>query len=84
MNAGRAGPQGRAARRHLSLLFLLRSQGHFTKGRPGKTSPLITKNFPSSLLPNPSRATFGLADAGTQREARFGICVNAAYKQAIS
>lgn len=84
MNAGRAGPQGRAARRHLSLLFHIRSQGHFTEGRPGKTSPLITKNFPPSLLPKPSRATFDLADAGTQREARFGVCVNAACEQAIS
>ena len=50
VNEGRAGPQGRAARWHLSPLFPVRSQGHFTKGRPGKTSPLITKNSPSSNM----------------------------------
>lgn len=84
MNEGRAGPRGRAARRHLSPLFLIRSQGHFTEGRPGKTSPLITKNSPFVPPPGAQPATLGLADAGTQRETRLDIYENAACKLAIS
>lgn len=76
------GPRGRAARRHLRPLFLCRSQGHFPQGCPGKTSPLITENSPSSLLPEPSLATLGLGGAGPQHETGRGVCINAACERA--
>lgn len=72
------GPEGARRAGNVALCSPAEAKATSPRGVPGKTSPLITKNSPSSLLPEGSRATLGLADAGTQRETRLGVCVNAA------